>query len=107
MGSSAARCRAARAACRRPTSFSGISVWPWNRRSTLYVVWPCRQRTRVTPSPAPPCQLPGAPAPPVVGNLAPICGAGAVAADRPDGLGQRDHRAVLPQPLERVEDPLL
>src|SRR6266436_6765073 len=80
-----------------PTSLSGTSFCPWNRRSALYVVWPCRHVTSVMTSlSSPPGQMLGATASSAAVKLAPT-----------DRLRQRDQGAVLPQPLQRVVDPLL
>ena len=105
-GRRAASSRAARAAWSRPTSSSSTSVWPWNRSSTFHPVWPCRQRThpwrrgrvmrglRCTPAVRTPRRWSGR----VVLVARPR---------RTDVVGQLDERAVLPDPLERVVDPLL
>lgn len=48
-GLRAASSRAARCACDRPASVSGMSVLPWKRPSRFQEVWPCRQKTTRLP----------------------------------------------------------
>ncbi len=48
--SRAASRRAARSAWAWPVSSSGMSLWPWKRRSAFHVVCPCRHKTNRTRS---------------------------------------------------------
>ena len=75
-----------RRACSRPSSLSGTSVWPWTRLAAFQSVLPCRQMIRrVIPRRRRRRRL----------------GVDQVAVD------ERDLRAVLPEPVERVELALL
>src|SRR4051794_19569538 len=64
-----------------PSASSCESDWPWIRRTAFQSVRPCRSRIRST--------------------------TGSAAGGGGDVRGERDGRAVAPEPLERVELPLL
>ena len=89
---------------RGPTSSSSTSVWPWNRSSRFHAVCPCRHSTSrraggVGAAPAVRTLAAGEPAAPGSSSARPW---------RPAHLlGQLDRRAVLPDALEGVVDPLL
>src|SRR5882757_9579026 len=78
-GRSAATSAAASNACARPMSSSGGSAWPWKRCCAFHSVRPCRSSSTRR----------------------------RVTSRLPVTVVELDHGAVLPEPFEPVEDPLL
>src|SRR5690242_8829932 len=89
-GSRPASTPATHCACACPRRLSGTSAWPCARPSAFQSVSPCRTRTRVRPGPR-------------AGGGAPASAGGGTG----DVGREVDQGAVAPQPLQRVELPLL